>query len=929
MLNKCIDYAESSAFMKKTVFKLIGILFFVTALVCTQIPILGTNASSAANNGFMMDGTKLVKYTGTANAVSVPNGVKTIGAEAFSENMSLSSISFPSGLEKIENGAFSGCTQIRRLVIPEGCTTIGNGAFADCDKLEYISIPASLSELGTSVFAGCNRLAGIALADGNSNFLCDDGVLYNNKKTIIYQVFAGRTGSVYNMPDSVEEVKKYAFWGCQNLKNVNVSSNLREIGDYAFSNASSLESIVLPYSVRAIRQKAFEDCRYLKDITIPASVTQIDETAFDGCFSLNIIAESGSVGERFKNDFEASITANTEYEDSVSQNNAVTNPIKDQDNKSLNIPYASDVEHYVEWDIDSPGVLGRSKIVSGQAVVLMQTDETKILGGADDVSVSGNSDFVLPDGAVVDQDTIGYKAFYCDSSLHYIQIPGSVREIDSFAFARSGLNEINIPYGITRIGNAAFYHCDNLEKVTIPNSVSEIGEDAFTYSKWLNNWYHSDDVNDFLIVGDGILLAYKGNAATISIPSGVKKIGAGVFKNHTEIQKVNIPDSVFVIQEDAFFNCSSLETVTGMNQVTAIKDRAFYGCPITTVRIPASVSEIGVSAFGGTSKSDSVIFLGDTIPKLSYEESSTRLSVQRNPVFDGIGVAVVDKGIASDTLLNTVLDNDVSGFKGIVFHTDFDAGTASPILSNASKDETNLPDSIRVYGKDYKVLSNGSVQYAKMTVTLSENSLQDLMNVSHSQWEKEDVSVSQSGSTIDLAGYHLYLSEADENSMELADAIKQHYGETDDSNCVFFDLSMNDPSNHIPIKQLGKNKISITISVPSQMIGKDLCVVTLDRNKNPEVLFGTLLSKDGKHYVSFDVSHFSPFALYVPEGELKNRIVQKKSNSSGLSGLDQTPDTGDYVNIKMILIFGLSAFGAFFLVLGFTYPLMRRKKRTF
>ena len=914
--------------MKKTVFKLLGILFLVTALVCTQIPVLGTNASSSANNGFMMDGTTLVKYTGTANAVSVPNGVKTIGAEAFSENISLSSISFPSGLETIENGAFSGCTQLRRLVIPEGCTTIENGAFADCDKLEYISIPASLSEFGTSVFAGCDRLKSVDLAAGNPNFICDDGVLYNNKKSIIYQVLSGRTNSVYNMPDSVEEIKKYAFWGCLNLKNVNVSSNLKEIGDYAFSNASAMESIVLPYSVRAIRQKAFEDCRHLKDVTIPGSVTQIDETAFDGCYSLNIIAESGSAGERFKNDFEASITANMEYEDSVSQNNTVTNPIKDQDNKALNIPYASDVEHYVEWDVDSPGVLGRSKIVSGQAVVLMKTDESEILGGENSGAVSDNSTFVLPDGAIVNQDTIGYKAFYCDSAISNIQIPGSVKKIDSFAFARSGLTEIDIPYGVTEIENAAFYHCDNLEKVTIPNSVSEIGEDAFSYTKWLDNWYHSDDADDFLIVGDGILLAYKGNDATINIPSGVKQIGAGTFKNHNEIQKVNIPDSVFVINEDAFFNCTSLDTVSGMNHVTAIKDRAFYGCHITTVRIPASVCEIGVSAFGGTSKSDCVIFLGTSIPQLSYEESSTRLSGQRNPVFDGIDVAVVDRAITGDSIKNTVLDKDVSNFMGVVFQiSDYDAGTAAPIISNKSQDDTDMPETIRVYGKSYTVLPKGSVQYAQMTDTVSDNSLQDLLNVSHSQWQKEDVSVAQSGSTIDLCGYHLYLSEADENSLELADAIKQYYGETDDTNCVFFDLSMNDPSNHIPIKQLGKNTISITVSVPSQMIGKDLCVVTLDRNKKPEVLFGTLHTKNGKQYVSFDVSHFSPFALYVPEGELKNRIVQKNSNSSGLSGLDQTPDTGDYVNMKLILILGLSALGAFFLVLGFTYPLMRRKKK--
>ena len=118
--------------MKKTIFKLIGILFLVSALVCTQIPVLGTRASS---NGFMMDGDKLVKYTGTATAVSVPNGVKTIGADAFAQNSALSSVTFPDSLEKIESGAFSGCSELRRMVVPEGCKTIENGAFAYCDKL--------------------------------------------------------------------------------------------------------------------------------------------------------------------------------------------------------------------------------------------------------------------------------------------------------------------------------------------------------------------------------------------------------------------------------------------------------------------------------------------------------------------------------------------------------------------------------------------------------------------------------------------------------------------------------------------------------------------------------------------------------------------------------------------------------------------------
>lgn len=280
----------------------------------------------------------------------------------------------------------------------------------------------------------------------------------------------------------------------------------------------------------------------------------------------------------------------------------------------------------MEWDVDSPGVLGRSKVVSRQAVIFMDASSGTVYSGASGGSEGTNTDSTVESGndnessaGALQGDAIAYKAFYQDKSLLNFTFPAGVRSIGELAFARSGLTAVQIPYGVETIETGAFYHCDNLGAVSIPSSVTEIEGDAFSYTKWLNNWY-SSDVNNFLVVGDGILLAYKGGSAQVTIPSNVKRIAPGVFKGHGEISQVTIPDSVKVVGEEAFMDCSSLMNISGGGSLTQIRDRAFWNCPIGTVRIPASVETVGLMAFGGTGVTDSVVFLGNKLPKVSYEK---------------------------------------------------------------------------------------------------------------------------------------------------------------------------------------------------------------------------------------------------------------------------------------------------------------------
>ena len=926
--------------MKKSILKLLGTALLVAAVVLTQIPVSGVNAVSPSNNGFMMDGDKLVKYTGTATSVSVPNGVKTIGAEAFADNTSLSYVTLPAGLLYIENGAFSGCRYLNRVIVPDGVRSIGNGAFADCENLSSVTLPASLTQMGTSVFAGCDDLKTIGIDKKNPNFVCEDGVLYNDDKTVIYQVLAGRDKKNYTMPNSVEEIKKYAFWGCENLESVGISGHVKRIDDYAFSNAAGLKSVTIPFSVRSIGTKAFEDCRNLVDATIPVSVTSIDPTAFDGCYRLNIIAEEGTTAAEFFDDFEANNASRAEYDDSVSSN---TNPhwVKDTEEKKeereskVNV---SDVENYVEWDVDSPGVLGRSKVVSRQAVIFMDASEGTVYIGNSKESAdgSGSGENTQSSGetaadarSVTEGNAIAYKAFYMDDSLLSFRFPGGIKSIGEFAFARSALTAIQIPAGVERIGNGAFYHCDNLSSVSIPATVTEIEPDAFTYTKWMDNWRISD-INDFLVVGDGILLAYKGNSGQVTIPSHVKRIAPGVFKDHGEITQVTIPESVKVVGEEAFLNCTGLKNVSGGSAITEIRDRAFYGCPIETVRIPATVKKVGLMAFGGTDATDSIVFLGSSLPEVSYEKSATRLSNEdyRGYCFGDISVAVVNADVDGDDLKDTVLDWKQPGFQGQIYILDNNAkdSKAEMLASTLPVGKTQKPDSIFVYGKGYQVTTAEKTSYPEEAASVSDNSLKGLMVVDHESVNGKDVEVSANGSTVKLDGYHFYLSNPGLGESDLKKKIESCYGTVNEDNYFAMDLSLYDPTDTIPIKKLGKNSITVTMPVPANLLDKEICVISGDENGNPEITFCTWSEKDGREYISFDVEHFSPYVLYGAEGELKERIAQKRSASSNLSGLDDTPDTGDTLDIRMILAVGLAALGGFLLLSGFFKPVKIRKK---
>ena len=140
-----------------------------------------------------------------------------------------------------------------------------------------------------------------------------------------------------------------------------------------------------------------------------------------------------------------------------------------------------------------------------------------------------------------------------------------------WALFRSDILTVSIGSGVESIGKRAFSDCVNLSNVTIANSVRSIEYAAFSRCYSLTG---------------------------VELPSNLRTIANGAFQYCADMESITIGGSVETIGNGAFFHCESLSELTIEPGVSVIGDSAFENCSLTSVTIPASVTQISPYAFG-------------------------------------------------------------------------------------------------------------------------------------------------------------------------------------------------------------------------------------------------------------------------------------------------------------------------------------------
>lgn len=945
--------------MAKTIRKAIAILLTATAVILLLLPAADVSATYSKGD-YVIDGGTLVSYTGSDSDITIPLGITSIGKDAFSGNNNLSRVYIPDEVTNIDYAAFENCKNLNKVELGDGIKYIGASAFSGCQNLTDINIPKYVENIGSAAFAACPNLSDIAVDEKNRNFVCLDGVLYSKDGKKLHQYLAGRPYSTYLIPEPVKEIDEFCFYGANMLTDVNVVYGIEEIPEYAFLNCTALNHVDLPASLKAIRKGAFGGCSNLTKLTVPTSVGYIDDEAFTSMDGKKGDVVNDTTGEVLSESGESLATAN----------NADTDNLDDA---------IADGENYVESEegdgnligstIDSSsfnsmipgkteGEMSSTVIVGGNAVFLLNPKDMKVRGfdmnaaqTEDSIADSWNSSTMSDDFRATSGNTfdiidgifghyggsdseitlpenvtkVGNRVFYKNNSINSVVLPSNLKEIGDFAFARSSVNGIDIPYGTEKIGYAAFYNCANLTNVSVPGSVKEIELGAFDGTGFINNWKRIEDGNNFLVLGDGILLAYKGHGSEVRIPNSVKQIGPGVFEGNTRIKSVILPDSLVKIGEDAFNGCTKINNIQLPRNVEIIEDRAFKDTNLKNVRIPMAVKQIGLGAFdtslvnGGL---DTVTFDGVSLPSISYKPTVTRLSASdlRTEVFNGTKYAFVP--VNANVSSSGVLSPELYGFKGEVFSIDNSEGSTGSYvqLRKCMKEPDNdgivyVDSSIEIDGNTYLLngVSESAFDYYKEPswsnstingiVLNGENSnalnalISDINfavqagNTSNS--DMNNILVSSPDNSIDSSKMKVTLPDNSEKfylNVKKDDSLRQsfntafanRYGSYYGVNMHTMSIDMTDKTKSIPIKKMSTSKLNISMPVPDEfMEAENVRVATLDDNGLLEEISCDITEvNENTKEISFVASHLSPFAVFTKQtgdidGEIQTNVDNK------------------------------------------------------
>jgi|GEM_PF-2240674 len=598
-----------------------GVFGNCCSLMSVDVDVNNPNYKSV--NGMLLskDGTELIRSV--IGMDTIPEGVTSIGDDAFSSRYDLLSITIHEGVSNIGYNAFCECSGLTMVTIPSSVTDIGSYAFSSCYDLWSITIPEGVRRIGGDAFAWSYNLEcvdfegappeGLLYAAINQDAAIRYNVAYEDEWLPVIEECGFTNAKSYEVLEDGKYTRavdgiEWTFV----IANGEASVGGGSWNDTAVSKDTEGE-VTIPaelggHRVTSIGDYAFYMCDDLTNVTISSSVTNIGYSVFIGCSSLmsidvdeknpNYISVQGLLLSKDGTELIQGVNGDVmipegvvsigsyafEYRDGLT---SVTIPLSVTSIGRSAFSSCSGLMS-IEVDVNNPNY----KSVNG---LLLSKDGTKLIQGVNgEVTIPEEVTIICDDafcGCIgltsvtipEDVEYIGYSAFCDCSGLTSITIPEGVEYVETYAFSGCrGLASVTIPEGVKGVGYRVFQDCSKLTNATISSSVTSIDNEAFV---WCESLMSIDvDINNPNYKSVNGLLLSKDGTELISGVNG----------------EVTIPEGVTIICESAFIGCTGLSSVMIPSGVEYIGDYAFCQChDLTSITIPESVMYTGYYAFVG------------------------------------------------------------------------------------------------------------------------------------------------------------------------------------------------------------------------------------------------------------------------------------------------------------------------------------------
>ena len=399
---------------------------------------------------------------------------------------------------------------------------------------------------------------------------------------------------------SEDDLRNPCFAGA-GVTDIHMPPTLEIISGRVFSHCTQLTNVVFPASLGSIGACAFSNCTALTEIHLPTSgLTNINigysafaNSGLESVVIPNAVTVMGTGVFAGCTNLTSAVLPSGMTAIPVGTFKGCTNLV----DFSLPAGVVS-IGNQAFWETGLPFLelpADMAKLGDG-AFVRSALREMIIPGGVAEVPsglLSGSTaltNLVLQEGV----KNIGNASCYMCSQLASISLPDTLTNIDAQAFWGTNLRKLVIPYSVTNIGQRAFYGCTALTNVTLGSGLRDTGWGVFYRCTSLASITIPDNVTN---IADSAFRDCS-NLTSVVIGTGVESIGGTAFYNCSSLESVSIPDSVTHIGDQAFMHCTSLSDLTIGDGLTEIGPSVFYYCTnLTSVTIGNGVTNIGAGAF--------------------------------------------------------------------------------------------------------------------------------------------------------------------------------------------------------------------------------------------------------------------------------------------------------------------------------------------